>query len=145
MSKSSSELANTDTGSSAAARSAATLAGIVRSVAITVPPTATLQEAASLMASNEVGLVVVISDHRLLGVASERDLVVAMADGVDPEEERIEDVMSLEVVSADIDMSPGAAIALMLEGGMRHLPVVSDDRVVGVVSMRDLAPLVASD
>lgn len=65
---------------SGTAGSAETVASVVRSVAITGAPTATPREAATLMASNEVGLVVGISDRRLLGVASERDLVVFMRD-----------------------------------------------------------------
>jgi len=111
---------------------------LARPVAITVRPTATLRHAAEQMAANDVGLVVVLGDGRLLGVASERDIVTAIAEGADVDDERVENVMALDVLSAATTMPAAEAAALMLDAGVRHLPVVDGDRVVGVVSMRDL-------
>jgi CBS domain-containing protein len=116
------------------------LGDIARPVAITVRPTATLREAAEQMAANGVGLVVVLGSGRLLGVASERDIVTAIAEGADVDDERIESVMAIEVLSAATTTPAAEAVEMMLDGGIRHLPVVDGDRVVGVVSMRDLLP-----
>jgi CBS domain-containing protein len=119
------------------------LGEIARPVAITVRPTATLREAAEQMAANDVGLVVVLGDGRLLGVASERDIVTAIAEGADVDDERVENVMALDVLSGATTTPASVAAEMMLDAGVRHLPVVDGDRVVGVVSMRDLLPFVA--
>jgi CBS domain-containing protein len=117
------------------------LGDVVRPVAVTVEASASLREMAVQMTANDVGLVVVTGQGRLLGVVSERDIVRALADDADPDDDRAEDVMAIEVVSAHPDTTITAAVGLMVEGGIRHLPVVEDGRVVGVVSMRDLAAL----
>jgi CBS domain-containing protein len=116
------------------------LGDIARRIAITVRPTATLRQAAEQMATNDVGLVVVLTGGRLRGVASERDIVTAIADGADVDDERIENVMAIDVLSAATSTPFADAADMMLDGGIRHLPVVDGDRVVGVVSMRDLLP-----
>src|SRR5262245_23856794 len=91
------------------------LGAITRPVAITVRPTATLRQAAEQMAANEIGLVVVLGDGRLMGVASERNIVTAIAEGADVDDERVENVMALDVVSASKRTSAGEAADLMLE------------------------------
>ena len=117
------------------------LGDIARPAAITVQPTATLRQAAEQMATNEVGLVVVLAGGRLLGVASERDIVTAIAEGADVDDERVENVMALDVLSAATSTPAAEAVDMMLDARIRHLPVVDGDRVVGVVSMRDLLPV----
>jgi CBS domain-containing protein len=116
------------------------LGDIARRTAITVRPTVTLRQAAEQMATNDVGLVVVLGGGRLRGVASERDIVTAIADGADVDDERIENVMAIDVLSAGTSTPSADAAEMMLDAGIRHLPVVDGDRVVGVVSMRDLLP-----
>ena len=74
---------------------------------------------------------------------SERDLVVAIAEGADVDDDRVDDVMALDVVLARPDTAVGDAIAAMLEGGIRHLPVMDGERLLGVTSMRDLLAAVA--
>jgi CBS domain-containing protein len=118
------------------------LGDIARPMAITVRPTVTLRDAAEQMTANEVGLVVVLGDGRLLGVASERDIVMAIAEGADVDDDRVENVMALDVLSAATTTPAAEAAGMMLDAGIRHLPVVDGDRVVGVVSMRDLLPFI---
>ena len=69
----------------------------------------------------------------------------AIADDVDPDDERAADVMSVDVVSAESSTSIAEATDMMIAGGVRHLPVVEEDHVIGVVSMRDLIPLTRKD
>ncbi|MGH2706939.1 MAG: CBS domain-containing protein, partial [Actinomycetota bacterium] len=71
-------------------------------------------------------------------IVTERDVMRAVARGMVPWNTRIEDVMTADPVSVPPDMATRDAIALMLKGGFRHLPVVKEGQVVGVVSIRDL-------
>jgi MHS family proline/betaine transporter-like MFS transporter len=118
------------------------LGQVASPVAITMSPTATLREIAVQMTANDIGMVVIAGEGRLLGVVSERDLVRAIAEESDPDDERASDIMSVDVVSTEADASIDEAAELMVQGGVRHLPVVDEGRVIGVVSMRDLLPLV---
>ena len=117
------------------------LGEIVAPIAITVDSTDTVREVAEQMTANDIGLVVVAGEGRLKGVVSERDLVRAIAEDIDPDDERAADIMSVDVVSAGTSTSISDAADMMIEGGVRHLPVVDEDHVIGVVSMRDLIPL----
>lgn len=98
----------------------------------------TLKRVAEMITADSIGLVVVRGEEPLAGVVSERDIVRAVADGVDLELERASDVMALETVSVPSDATIADAARLMIDGAMRHLPIVNGDKVVGVVSIRDL-------
>jgi CBS domain-containing protein len=102
----------------------------------------TLTRIAELMIEDSIGLVVIRDQNPIAGVVSERDIVAAVADGVDFESERAADVMAMDTVTIDAASPISEARTLMAEGGMRHLPVLKDDKVVGVVSIRDLLGVV---
>ena len=107
--------------------------------AIFVPPQTHLRQVADLMAERSIGAVLVGQPHRLLGIVSERDLVVALAAGADLERATAAGAMSADVVS----LRPGDrlydAAVHMLDLGIRHVPVVDEhDTVEGIVSIRDL-------
>lgn len=114
------------------------LRDLVQGGAVTVPPEATLREAAVVMAREEIGAVVVVVEGRVGGVLSERDVVQAVANGDEVDDDRAEDVMAMEVVTASVDDTVAEAAQKMLEGSIRHLPVVDGDKVAGVVSIRDV-------
>jgi CBS domain-containing protein len=105
-----------------------------------VPATSddTLLHAAVTMEEYEVGCLPAFRGDDLLGIFTERDLVRAIADGVQPEAATIGEYMSLEPVTVEIDAALQDAAAEMLRAGVRHLPVVEDGRVVGMVSIRDV-------
>ena len=117
----------------------------VRPVAVTVSPTATLREAAETMIRNDIGFVVVLRAKRIMGVVSERDLVRAMSDRADPDDERVADVMSVDLAMAAPCTSVADAVRIMLGGDIRHLPVTDNGRLVGVISIRDLLAAVAPE
>lgn len=112
--------------------------GLVRRGVVTVLPEATLREVAVVMDVEEVGAVVVVAEARSVGVLSERDLVRAVAAGDDVDDVRAEDVMAMEVVTVAMDDTVADAANGMLDGAIRHLPVVDGEAVVGVVSIRDV-------
>jgi CBS domain-containing protein len=97
-----------------------------------------LREACILLASNEVGALIVYDSYGPAGVFSERDLVQAVADGADLDTMTVDDYMTLAPVRIDSGSSLEEAIANMSELGVRHLAVVEDHEVVGVVSARDV-------
>lgn len=105
-----------------------------------------LRRAAEVMEVESIGALLVENAHGTLGIITERDLVRAIAEGLDPEEERVEDAMSTSLVLVEPGAAPMEALARMQEGEIRHL-VVWDDRAadVGVVSMRRLLEAIVAD
>ncbi|MER3423075.1 MAG: hypothetical protein C4293_07450 [Nitrospiraceae bacterium] len=101
---------------------------------------ATLTEAAGLMRSARVGaLLVVDQGAAYIGMVSETDLVrKAMAAGLNPDQEQVRKVMSSPLITIEIDRSAHEASDLMAENGIRHLPIIQDGRIVGIISVRDL-------
>ncbi len=111
---------------------------LVQRGTVTVPPSATLRDAAFVMEREEVGAVVVVVEGRSAGLLSERDVVRAVANGDDVDDVRVDDVMAVDLVSASVDDTVAQAATAMLAGNIRHLPVVDGDAVAGVVSIRDV-------
>ncbi len=105
----------------------------------TIAPSATIREAAQIMAETDVGVLPVADSDRLLGMLTDRDIVVrAVADGGQPSRP-IREVVTSAVVTATPDMSTRDAAQLMSEHQIRRLPVVEGERLVGMVSIGDLA------
>ena len=109
--------------------------------AVTVATSETLQGAAKRLADDEIGLVVVYGGGGVAGVFSERDLVRAVADGVELDEEQVGDYMTSAPVTVELQSGVGDAIAKMNEFGLRHVLVLDDGELVGVVSIRDVMAL----
>jgi CBS domain-containing protein len=102
-----------------------------------------LIEAASRMQFEEVGSLAVVEHGRLVGIITERDMSRALSDGVDPVETPVGRYMTGEPVTIAAETETAAAAATMIELGVRHLPVMDDGRLVGMVSARDLLSLEA--
>ena len=105
----------------------------------TVKPTDDIQVVARLMRDEDAGSIPVVSDGRVVGMVTDRDIVIrAVADG--DFDCTVEDVASDDVVCATSEMTTADAAELMSEHQIRRLPVVdSDERLVGIVSIGDLA------
>ena len=107
-------------------------------------PTDTVFEAAHLMKSENVGSIPIVKDkdtNRLEGIVTDRDLAIkVVAEGLDPKETRVEDVMTTGVVSCRPDDNVNEAIALMEQHQVRRIPIVdSSDRLVGIIAQADIA------
>jgi CBS domain-containing protein len=113
-----------------------TLAEICKPTFITVAPEDTLGEVAERMTKQNVGAVVVKDHGRLIGILTERDMLRAMAARVHTSEARVRQWMTTDPITAPPDMSLDEAARVMLDHGFRHLPVVDDSGVLGVVSLR---------
>jgi len=104
------------------------------------PPEASVRDACRLMAEHRCGSVLVVEGGRLIGIFTERDaLERVFACGRDPQVTRLAEVMSAEPDTIGPNHSVDEAIRRMDEFGYRHLPVIEADRVLGVLSIRDLS------
>jgi len=101
--------------------------------------TASVSDAARMMAANNVGIVAVLDGGALVGVFSERDVVRRVVDrGLDPTRTPVGDVMTSDLVVADADEDYQTAMRKMDQANIRHLPVVSGGRLLSMLSIRDL-------
>jgi CBS domain-containing protein len=105
---------------------------------VTVEPTASLREVATIIADASVGCVVVGTPDDVDGVISERDIVRAVADGLDLDSTTVAEVESKTLVWATSDTTIGTVAAEMMQDYVRHVLVRDEGRVVGIVSMRDV-------
>jgi CBS domain-containing protein len=114
------------------------VAEIMKTTVKTAAPEATFAEIAGLLHDNHISSVIVMEGERLAGIVTERDLVNAVAEGLDPRETKIADRMTreLDTVGSRTDIAEAAEHMARLQ--IRHLPVVDRDAVVGILSIRDL-------
>ena len=103
-----------------------------------------LREAATQMAERRVGAAIVLDGERLVGILTERDVLLAVASDRD-KSATVEDCMTRHPETVEPSDTTDHAAALMIHGGFRHLPVVEGDRVVGIVSIRDLMRVTLDD
>jgi CBS domain-containing protein len=96
-------------------------------------------EAAYMMSRSGIGAVVVLDQGKLKGIFTERDILNrVMVPGRNPETTMISEVMTPKVVVADGNQPCEECLHLMQRVGCRHLPIVEGDRLIGMISMRDL-------
>lgn len=114
---------------------------------VTISPSAALSEAAYMMMNEDIGaLVVVDSDMRPVGIITDRDLVVsAMAEGVNPDEVTVEEVMTKDPITVDEDTDIFEMLSILSENSIRRLPVTRGIRLKGIVSVDDLIVVVATE
>jgi CBS domain-containing protein len=107
---------------------------------VTTRPEATVIEVAKLLKSKRIGAVVVTdADGELCGIISERDLACGMADhGAELLAMRVADVMTREISTCSPDDGIDRLMRQMTEGRFRHLPVVEDGRMIGIISIGDV-------
>ncbi len=106
---------------------------------VTVGPQHSLREAARQMAERAVGAAIVTDpDQPGPGIVTERDILIALGAGQDPDSERVADHLSARLTFASPDWSLERAAEAMVRGGFRHLVVVDHGETVGVLSMRDI-------
>jgi CBS domain-containing protein len=115
------------------------LTDVMSTALVSVTPQTRIGDAARRMVESDVGAAIVLAeDDDLVGVITERDLLRCVSEGIDPAVP-VGDRMTRHVLTASPLTELAEAMALMVDGHFRHLPVVNDDgHVIGLVSMRDL-------
>jgi CBS domain-containing protein len=105
-----------------------------------------VRDAARYMTDRRVGAVSVLDGTRLVGILSERDVMGrVVARQLDPDRTQVGEVMTRDLVVAQGDESHEEGLRRMKQAGCRHLPVVDGDRLVGMVSQRDLLQIDLSE
>ena len=113
----------------------------------TIRPDATVYEALELMAERNIGAVIVTDEKgKLNGILSERDFARKMIiKGRDAATTRVREIMTTRVVSVNPDTSLRDCMSLMTDKRIRHLPVLKDERLIGVVSIGDVVKSLLSE
>jgi CBS domain-containing protein len=112
---------------------------MIRDVAI-VPSTTTLGEAAQRMRDQNIGDVIVQDAPDAIGILTDRDITIrATAEGLSPDEVTVGEICTIDLATLGPDDPIDQAVALMRARAVRRLPVIERDRVVGIVSLGDLA------
>lgn len=120
------------------------VADVMTKASVTDSPTDSLKAAASLMWAQQTGSLLVMDGDQLEGIITERDVMKAVARGVDPERTTVREIMSRDVVTVAPDTLLYEAARLMASRWIRHLPVTDNGTVVGMVSQRDLVGVFAA-
>ena len=114
---------------------------VMSQVVLTAPAGTTVAEAASLMAQRQVGSALVVDGRRLLGIFTERDIVKALSQDAAATSQAIGHWMTRDPRTVSSEATVEEALRLMVDGRFRHLPVVEDGELVGMISMRDISRL----
>lgn len=120
------------------------MADSVRDVMTSDPKTVeagdNVEDAAKIMAEADIGAVVVVDDDKVAGIVTDRDITVrVVAAGENPSKTKVSDAASSGADTIEADASIDDAVKLMREKDIRRLPVVEDDKPVGIVSLGDIA------
>ncbi len=111
-----------------------------------VSPQSTIFEALELMAEKNIGSVLVLEDNKLVGLFSERDYARKIVlHGLSSKNSTVGNFMSTEIISVKLETSIENCMALMSERHIRHLPVLEDDKVHGVISIGDVVNAVIQE
>jgi len=117
-----------------------TILSIKGSEVVSIEPTAKLEAAVRKLADHRIGALLVLGpDRRVIGILSERDVVRVLADrGAGVLNEPLATVMTRKVVTCSRADTIGAIMDLMTAGKFRHVPVVEQERVIGLISIGDV-------
>jgi CBS domain-containing protein len=106
---------------------------------VTVDPAATVRAAVKLLSERRIGAVLVMTDGRIAGILSERDIVRGLGErGAAILDDKVESMMTRKVITCRPADTVAAFMETMTENKFRHLPVVDDGKIVGIVSIGDV-------
>jgi CBS domain-containing protein len=113
---------------------------------ITIDKNMTVQLAAGTMNKKRIGCLVTVDKEGIKGILTERDLLTRVLEACkDPKTTRVSDVMTQSIIFGNPDMQLVEATRLMFENGIKKLPILEDNRLVGLVTLTDIARATSSD
>jgi len=105
----------------------------------TISKHSTVFDGLKLMAEKKIGSLIVIEDGQVVGIFTERDYARKVGpERRNPEDTRIEEVMTRELITIDLNKTVNECMALMTDNHIRHLPVMDEGRLVGIISVGDV-------
>ncbi|MGH7283625.1 MAG: CBS domain-containing protein [Polyangiaceae bacterium] len=106
---------------------------------LSITQTAPVLDTVDKLCEGHVGALLVMQDTHPIGILSERDLLTrVLLKRLDPARTRVSEVMTRDVVAVSIDATPEEVMAIMTERRCRHLPVIENDSIVGIISIGDV-------
>jgi CBS domain-containing protein len=118
---------------------------MIRSV-ITMSPDASAYEAVRISNKNKIGCLVVVDNSQIVGILTERDLLERVLEKCrNPKETKISEIMTRHVVMGKPDMELSEATRLMFENNVKKLPIIDGNRLVGIVTLTDIARATSMD
>lgn len=120
---------------------------ISRKEFVSISPEATIKEVAGVMASKNVGSLIVVKDGSPAGIITDRDIVVRVVNkGLDPSTIRVQDVMTIDPICLNEDLGIFEALEIVKEKGVRRYPVINrEGKVVGILSLDDIVYLIGKE
>jgi CBS domain-containing protein len=116
------------------------------STVFTLPPQATVYQAIALMAEKGVGALAIVDADKLVGILSERDYArKVILQGKSSKDTTVQEIMSANVITTNLADRANNCMRVMTENRIRHLPVVDQGRLVGMLSIGDLLKVVIAD
>ncbi len=111
-----------------------------------ISPEATMFDALKLMAEKDIGALLVIKDEQVVGIVSERDYArKVILKGKSSKEISVSEIMTSDVISVAPNVQVEEAMAIMTEKKVRHLPVIEDEKLVGVISIGDVVKAIIDE
>jgi CBS domain-containing protein len=114
------------------------ISAIMTTDLITVGPEYNVADVAGLMDARRIGSVIVLEDDRVLGILTERDILRVVGAGEDPKNVAAHEALTDDLYTIGPDASVDEAARKMTRAKVRHLPVIAEDHVIGILSIRDL-------
>ncbi|MBS3052502.1 MAG: CBS domain-containing protein [Candidatus Aenigmarchaeota archaeon] len=112
---------------------------VMKTQVVIARPDANIREAAKIMTDLDIGCLVVLDKDKIVGILSETDVLKKIvAQGADPEKTKVEDIMTKDVVTIDMDKNIEDVAEMMVEKKLKRLPVVNDGKLVGIITATDL-------
>jgi len=105
---------------------------------VVAKPDITIKKASEVMAKYHIGSLIVRDDERVEGILTERDVLLSVSSGLDPEATTVDQVMTKGVITIDPDKTLSEAVDMMVENKIKKIPVVEDGKLVGIITASDI-------
>lgn len=113
---------------------------------VTCAPTDYVMDAAKLMEDNNIGCILITDNNILKGILTDRDItLLVVADGRDPRKVQVKEIMKTDIITGKSDWDLFEATKLMADRKIRRLPIQTNGKLEGFVSLADLAPVVKKE
>ncbi len=111
---------------------------VMRKNVVVGKPNVTIREASQVMGDMHIGSLVVREKDDIIGILTERDVLIAVAKGINPEETLVTEIMSKKVVTIESDKKLDEAVDVMVKNKIKKLPVVEGKKLVGIITASDI-------